>query len=89
MSANADQSTIANAPVVKLTGLAKLPSLAFRTMTETMRVVSGIAAWTTWRVLGGSRTPRPEPPLRRRLRKRYRQRRIDTIPPHFGQLSRA
>jgi glycosyl transferase, family 25 len=56
MSANADQSTIANAPVVKLTGLAKLPSLAFRTMTETMRVVSGIAAWTTWRVLGGPRT---------------------------------
>jgi glycosyl transferase, family 25 len=56
MSDVAVQSTIANTPVVKLTGLAKLPSLAFRTMTETMRVVSGIAAWTTWRVLGGTRT---------------------------------
>jgi glycosyl transferase, family 25 len=56
MCANADQSTIANAPVVKLTGLAKLPSLAFRTMTETMRVVSGLAAWTaSWRVLGGAK----------------------------------
>jgi glycosyl transferase family 25 len=55
MCANADQSTIANAPIVKLTGLAKLPCLAYRTMTETMRVVSGIAAWTASRVLGGAK----------------------------------
>jgi glycosyl transferase, family 25 len=58
MCEHANRSTItpAGSPVVKLTGLAKLPSLAFRTMTETMRVVSGIATWTTWRVLGGPRT---------------------------------
>jgi glycosyl transferase, family 25 len=45
---NAGNSTISslNAPVVKLTGLAKLPCLAFRTLTETMRVVSGVGAWT-------------------------------------------
>jgi len=41
-----------NSPVLKLTGLAKLPALTFRTMTETMRVVSGIAAWIERRVLG-------------------------------------
>lgn len=53
---NMSTITPTGAPVVKLTGLAKLPSLAFRTMTETMRVVSGLAAWTAWRVLGGTRT---------------------------------
>jgi len=53
---NMSTITPTGAPVVKLTGLAKLPSLAFRTMTETMRVVSGLAAWTAWRMLGGSRT---------------------------------
>ncbi len=48
------ESTITplNSPVLKLTGLAKLPALTFRTMTETMRVVSGIAAWIERRVLG-------------------------------------
>jgi glycosyl transferase, family 25 len=58
MSASAAKSTItpANAPNVKLSGLAKLPSLAFRTMTETMRVVSGIAAWTERRVHGRRRS---------------------------------
>lgn len=54
MDANLGDSTItpANSPVLKLTGLAKLPALTFRTMTETMRVVSGIAAWIERRVLG-------------------------------------
>jgi glycosyl transferase family 25 len=55
---NAGNSTISplNSPVVKLTGLAKLPCLAFRTLTETMRVVSGIGAWTARHVLSW---PRP------------------------------
>jgi glycosyl transferase family 25 len=54
---NAANSTITtlNAPVVKLTGLAKLPCLAFRTLTETMRVVSGISAWTARQVLSWPR----------------------------------
>jgi glycosyl transferase, family 25 len=49
---NAGNSTInsLSAPVVKLTGLAKLPCLAFRTLTETVRVVSGISAWTARQV---------------------------------------
>ena len=38
--------------MIKLTGIAKLPALTFRTMTETMRVVSGIVAWIERRVLG-------------------------------------
>jgi glycosyl transferase, family 25 len=56
MSEAAVQSTITSTPVVKLTGLAKLPCLAYRTMTETMRVVSGLGTWTAWRVLSA---PRP------------------------------
>jgi len=56
MSASAEHSTITSTPVVKLTGLAKLPCLAYRTMTETVRVVSGLGAWTAWRVLSA---PRP------------------------------
>ena len=54
IDANLGDSTItpANSPVIKLTGLAKLPALTFRTVTETMRVVSGLAAWIERRVLG-------------------------------------
>lgn len=54
MSKDSGESTITplNSPVLKLTGLAKLPALTFRTMTETMRVVSGIVAWIERRVLG-------------------------------------
>jgi glycosyl transferase family 25 len=54
IDANLGDSTItpSNSPVIKLTGLAKLPALAFRAMTETMRVVSGLVVWIERRVLG-------------------------------------